>query len=198
MNDEFNLSRRALFPFLTGVSLLAQDAVAQPISGSILTGQSDTLVAWHSRSGNTRVIAGIIQRALKSDQYEILPRQPYPADYLEMVEQASNERKSGFNPPLLNNLADLKKYKTVYLGYPIWGMSLPSIMRSFLVRHDLSGINIIPFITHGGYGIGDSLDILAKSAAGATISAPFIMQADQERQTMEKTLGWLEFQARRK
>ncbi|MDF7661882.1 flavodoxin [Erwiniaceae bacterium L1_54_6] len=186
MNDEFNLSRRTLFPFLAGVSLLAQDAVAQP-----LTGSSDTLVAWHSRSGNTRVIAGIIQRALKSDQYDILPQQPYPADYLAMVEQASNERKSGFNPPLLNNLADLKKYKTLYLGYPVWGMSLPSVVRSFLVRHDFSGINIIPFITHSGYGIGDSLDIVTQSASGAHISAPFIMQADQERQTMEKTLGWL-------
>lgn len=191
MNDEFNLSRRALFPFLTGVSLLAQDAVAQSGSGSMISGASDTLVAWYSRSGNTRVIAGIIQRALKCNTFEILPQQPYPADYLAMVEQASHEKENGVNPPLLNNLADLKKYKTLYLGYPIWGMSLPSIVRSFLVGHDVAGINIVPFITHGGYGIGDSLDILAQSASGAKIAPPFIMQADQERQTMEKTLGWL-------
>lgn len=153
MGDNINLSRRELLPFLAGISLLTQPAAA-----AIITGQSDTLVAYHSRSGNTRVIAGILQRALQAD---------------------------------LHDLSEIKRYKTIYLGYPIWGMSLPSIVRSFLTRHDFSGMTIVPFITHGGYGIGDSLAVLEKSAPGAHLLAPFMMQADQERQTMEKTLDWL-------
>ena len=186
MDDNINLSRRELLPFLAAISLLTQPAAA-----AIITDRSDTLVAYHSRSGNTRVIAGILQRALQADLHEILPQTPYPADYLQMVEQASDERKSGFNPPLLHDLPEITRYKTIYLGYPIWGMSLPAIVRSFLTRHDFSGMTIVPFITHGGYGIGDSLAVLEKSAPGAHLLAPFIMQADQERQTMEKTLDWL-------
>lgn len=186
MEDKMNLSRRELLPFLAGISLLAQPATA-----AIIAGQSDTLVAYHSRSGNTRVIAGVLQRALHADLHEILPQVPYPADYLEMVAQASQEHKSGFNPELQHDLTELTPYKTLYLGYPIWGMSLPSIVRSFLTRHDWTGITIVPFITHGGYGIGDSLTVLAHSAPGAHLLPAFIMQADQERQTMEKTLGWL-------
>lgn len=186
MEDKINLSRRELLPFLAGISLLAQPATA-----AIITGHSDTLVAYHSRSGNTRVIAGVLQRALHADLHEILPQTPYPADYLQMVTQASEEHTSGFNPPLLHELTEIKRYHTLYLGYPIWGMSLPSIVRSFLTRHDWSGITIVPFITHGGYGTGDSLAVLEKSAPGAHLLPPFIMQADQERQTMEKTLDWL-------
>jgi len=53
---------------------------------------STTLGAYFSRSGNTRVIAGTIQRAQNAMLFEIQPARPYPEDYLETVEQARRER----------------------------------------------------------------------------------------------------------
>lgn len=50
----------------------------------------------------------------------------------------------------------LERYQTVYLGFPIWGTTLPPMVDTFLSSHDLSNKRVIPFITHGGYGIGDS------------------------------------------
>ena len=56
------------------------------------------LVAYFSRSGNTRVVAGLLRRELGADLFEIQPAQPYPEDYLETVEQARKERDRGFEP----------------------------------------------------------------------------------------------------
>lgn len=60
----------------------------------------------------------------------------------------------------------------------------PPIIRAFLSAHDLSGKTLVPFVTHGGYGLGNSLSILASHALKARLRPGFSMQADQERQTV--------------
>jgi hypothetical protein len=87
---------------------------------------------------------------------------------------------------------DIGRYSVVFLGFPIWGMTAPPPIRSFLARHDLSGKTLVPFITHGGYGVGQSLAVLARQASGARIADAFVMQADQERDTLERVTRWLE------
>ncbi len=86
----------------------------------------------------------------------------------------------------------MERYRTVFLGFPIWGMTAPPPIRSFLARHDLADKTIVPFITHGGYGTGRSLSVLARLAPRAGIADAFVMQADQERDTAERVTRWLE------
>jgi len=57
--------------------------------------------------------------------------------------------------------------------------------------HDLSSKTLIPFITHGGYGLGDSRTVLAQLASKAQLRQEFSMEADQERRTMEQVNRWL-------
>jgi flavodoxin len=152
---------------------------------------SRTLVAFFSRSGNTRVVAGLIHRALGADLFEIRPATPYPDDYLEQVKVATQERDRGVEPPLAAKVSNISRYDTVYLGFPIWGETAPSMIRSFLKAHDLSGKTIIPFITHGGYGLGSSHAVLKSHAPRARLGRGFSMQADQERQTMNTVNSWL-------
>lgn len=147
-------------------------------------------MAYFSRSGNTRVVAGLLRREIGADLFEIQPARPYPEDYLETVEQARQERDRGVEPALAAKVP-VATYDIVYLGFPIWGETTPPIIRSFLSAHDLSGKTLVPFITHGGYGLGDSLSVLATHAPKAQLRASFSMQADQERQTMERVTGWL-------
>jgi len=149
------------------------------------------LVAYFTRSGNTRVVAGLIHRALDAELFEIRPATPYPDDYLQTVEQASQEKKRGFEPPLAATVPDIAKYERVFLGFPIWGETVPAVIRSFLTAHDLSGKTLVPFITHGGFGLGDSHEVLRQQAPRARLQQGFSMQADQERQTMNTVLGWL-------
>jgi hypothetical protein len=55
----------------------------------------------------------------------------------------------------------------------------------------MSGKVLRPFITHGGYGPGDSRTVLTAHAPGATIETPFVLEADQERRTMTAVNAWL-------
>ncbi len=98
------------------------------LRGAATSGRG-TLVAYFSRSGNTRVIAGQIHRARKCDLFEIQPATPYPEDYEQTVEQARRERDSGYEPPLKAKVVDISRFETVFLGFPIWGQTAPPIIR---------------------------------------------------------------------
>lgn len=168
-----------------GVAPLSSASAAQLPRGKVL-------VACFSRSGNTRVVAGQVRRALQTDLFEIAPETPYPDDYFETVEQARQETERGYKPPLKERVADIGSYETVFLGFPIWGTTAPPVIRSFLSAHDLSGKTLIPLVTHGGYGLGNSLSVVAEHAPDAQLVEGFSMEAPQERQTIEQVMGWLD------
>lgn len=184
------MSRRTLLTAPAFLSLLNAAGAQAQSTGAAKSG-SKTLVAYFTRSGNTRVIAGTVHRALGTDIFAILPAVPYPDDYEEIVEKARLERDRGEEPALAATVSRFAGYDTVYLGFPIWGETAPPIIRSFLRAHDLRGKTLRPFITHGGYGLGNSVAVLADHAPGAQIKTPFSMEADQERRTLNEVKGWL-------
>lgn len=190
MTHPADQSRRELMTTLAGLSLggATQASAAEKFSARL---DKPILVACFSRSGNTRVVAGLIQRSLAADLFEILPASPYPADYLTTVEQARQERDHDVEPPLQARVPGIEKYATVFLGFPIWGETAPPVIRSFLAAHDLGGKTLVPFITHGGYGLGSSERVLAARAPRARLHRAFSMEADQERKTMDRVNGWL-------
>jgi flavodoxin len=183
MTDEPDMTRRAalLLPLLAA----AAPAAAQG------AGDARTLVAFLSRSGNTRVVAGQLQRRFGADLFEIRTMEPYPADYEATVARAQRERDAAATPPLAETIPDIARYETVFLGFPIWGMALPAPVRTFLAAHDLAGKTLVPFITHGGYGAGSAPATVAELAPGARLVAPFVLEADQERATMNAVDAWL-------
>ncbi|WP_164084084.1 flavodoxin [Stenotrophomonas maltophilia] len=185
-----NPGRRAVVAALASLPLGCSAAAPQEGTAAGRSGAL-TVVACFSRSGNTRVVAGLIHRSMPSDLFQVEPAIDYPADYLETVAKARQERDDGVEPALRTRIADIDCYDTVYLGFPIWGETAPPIIRSLLSQHDMSGKTIVPFITHGGYGVGSSLRVLAHRAPNARILEAFVMQADQERRTMESVNAWL-------
>lgn len=178
------LAASAVLPWATGSN--AADGGSPPLSPA-----AKTLVAYFTRSGNTRVIADTLHRELQADLFEILPAQPYSEDYEQTVAQADAETKRGYEPPLAATVPRFAACDTIMLGLPIWGMTAPPVVRSFLHAHDWQGKTIRPFITHGGYGIGGSMDVIRAYAPAASVTAPFVMEADQERRTLTQVRGWL-------
>jgi flavodoxin len=149
------------------------------------------LVAYFSRTGNTHLIATQIARALDATLFRIEPLQAYPDDYEAQVAQAEAERQRGYEPALKDTVLDILSYDTFYLGFPVWGTTAPAVIRSFLSHHDLSGKVLLPFVTHGGYGAGNSLAVVAEHAPTALLEEGFTKQCDQERQTLNEVTQWL-------
>jgi len=108
-----------------------------------------------------------------------------------MVEWASRWRRSESDPPLAENLASIDRYRTVFLGFPIWGTDLPAVTRSFLRSHDLAGKIIVPFITYGSSGIGSSMQSVRRYAPKSRFAQEFALQCDQERSTLDRLQRYL-------
>jgi flavodoxin len=191
MPKRTTVNRREGLTSLLSVALCGLASIANGAQAQQAGGRSRVLVAYFSRSGNTRVVAGHVRRALGADLFEIQPAQPYPQDYEATVSQAESERDTGFEPSLKETVADTASYDTIFLGFPIWGMTAPPVIRSFLSRHDLAGKTIVPLITHGGYGTGQSLSVVASGAPRARLREAFSMQMDQERDIMRRVTRWL-------
>ena len=185
------LGRRELLGSIASMALAAGTSDASGQSRTAQSQGSKVLVAYFTRTGNTRVVARQIQRARGADLFEIEPAAAYPEDYEETVAQAVRERDSGHRPPLKASVPNIGAYEIVFLGFPIWGETAPPVIRSFLSQHDLSARTLVPFITHGGYGQGWSMKIVREQAPRASILNPFVLEADQERRTLTQVSRWL-------
>ena len=119
------------------------------------------LVAYYSYSGNTRKVAKEIHRIVGGALVEIEPLEPYPGNYNAVVERAKQELHAGYRPELKTSVGDVASYDTIFVGSPNWWHTIAPPLMAFLSATDLSGKHIIPFITHGGGGLGRSAEDIA-------------------------------------
>ena len=131
------------------------------------------LVAYFSASGVTRKTAELVAEAAGADLYEITPKVPYTKADLNWMDKNARstvemkDRKS--RPALGGKELDLSTYDEILLGFPIWWYVAPTIINSFLEKHDFSGKRIILFATSGGSGFGNTAHELQSSAPKAEI-----------------------------
>lgn len=113
---------------------------------------SKSLVVYYSQTGATKKLAEIFQKAKNADVFEIATVTPYPSTYDSTIAAVGAQRESKQWPALVNPRADLAKYDTVYLGYPIMFGSFAPPVYTFLDSNDLSGKVVVPFCTYGSGG----------------------------------------------
>ncbi len=115
------------------------------------------LVAYFSASGVTERAASEIAAATGGDLYEIAPAVPYTERDLDWTDKKSRstvEMQDDANRPAIKGAAaDMDKYDTVFIGFPVWWYVEPRIVDTFLESYDFSGKTLIPFATSGGSGI---------------------------------------------
>lgn len=136
--------------------LLKEQIEAQPAEEP----QSDTIVVYFSRTGNTEKIANYLLEITGADSYVIQAAVPYSDEDIAYnnsscrADQEQNDKT--VRPEIADPISSLDGYDTVFLGYPIWWGEEPRIIDTFLESYDLSEKTVIPFCTSGSSGISVS------------------------------------------
>lgn len=121
------------------------------------TKEMKTLVAYFSASGVTRGVATQLAEVAGADLYEIVPEQIYTdadLDWRDSLSRSSVEMKDKTSRPAIKK-TELKidDYDTIYVGFPIWWYTCPTIINTFMEAYDFAGKTVIPFATSGGSSI---------------------------------------------
>ncbi len=144
---------KKIFNLLVVCCLVALTACAQNTKKENKN-MSKTLVAYFSATGTTAEVAGRLAKVAGADLHEIKPVKKYTADDLDWTNKQSrssvemNDKKS--RPAIVKDLQHIDAYDTLYVGFPIWWYTAPTIINTFLESYDLKGKTIILFATSGG------------------------------------------------
>lgn len=129
---------------------------------------SKKLVAYFSASKVTEKVANKIAEAAGADIYEIKPEIPYTTADLNWMDKKSRSSvemsDKTIRPAIADKDANVEAYDEIILGFPIWWYVAPTIVNTFLEKHDFSDKKIILFATSGGSGFGNTIRELKPSA----------------------------------
>lgn len=153
--------------------MLATIGIAAPVQAA----SENTLVVYFSWSGNTRNIAAQIHQKVGGDLVELELVNPYSRDYNTCLDQASKDQAVQARPPLKTHIADMGKYDVIFLGYPNWWATIPMPIATFLEGYDFSGKTIVPFVSHGGGRLGQSISDIAKLCPRSAILEAMSIQS---------------------
>ena len=150
--------------------------------------EKKALVAYFSATGTTKAVAEQLKEVAGADLYEIKPAQPYTdadLDWRNKQSRSSVEMKDKSSRPAItgklkkrwsseshpSSLEDgrvateedevnMKDYDVVYVGFPIWWNTCPTIINTFMELYDFKGKTVIPFATSGGSSIKQACEDL--------------------------------------
>ena len=101
--------------------------------------------------------------------YEIKPAVPYTSADLNWQNKQSrssiemNDKSS--RPALADTDVNITDYDTIFVGFPVWWYTAPTIINTFLESYGFSGKTIILFATSGGSGISGTAKALKESVS---------------------------------
>ena len=117
------------------------------------------LVTYFSASGVTRNAAKQVADIIGADLFEITPEQLYTdadLDWRDKQSRSTIEMNDKSSRPAIKDggkVENLDQYEVVYVGFPIWWYTAPTIINTFIEANDFTGKTIVPFATSGGSNI---------------------------------------------
>lgn len=159
-------TKTLLLAFATTLMMTACAQTSQKSNNQTINQSNNmkTLVVYFSATGTTKAAAEKLAKEHNADLYEITPEQPYTAadlDWRDKTSRSTIEMKDKSSRPAIagrcENIAD---YDTVWIGFPVWWYTAPTIVNTFIEAHDLSGKVLNVFATSGGSDVKDSYNDL--------------------------------------
>lgn len=187
-------------------SFISSDESSDPRVSAASEEGSKTLVAYFSlageqydvgviEEGNTRIIADLIAVKTGADVFEIEAVTPYPETYSGLLDISRQEMTDSARPEIAGTVENMNDYDVVFIGYPNWWGDMPMIVYNFVESYDFSGKTIIPFCTHGGSGLSDTVRTIAEICTDSTTLDGFAISgetAQNNRDEAERSVAqWL-------
>ena len=190
-------------PAVTERESVAEEAAEpDPLPEGAASGEG-ILVVYFSRTGenynvgviekgNTAVLADMIAEQTGADRFEIVPVTPYPDNYNDCLETATQEQRDNARPEYHGDVENWTDYETIFFGYPIWWGDLPMIAYSFLENHDWNGKTVIPFNTHEGSGQSGTQRIIERLCVGAEVADGLAIAGNMAQNSREEARNRVE------
>ena len=113
-----------------------------------------TLVAYFSATGTTKALAGKIAKVTGGDLYEIKPEVKYTSEDLDWTVKTSRSSvemaDKNSRPAFVKDLKNPDHYSIIYIGFPVWWYTAPTIINTFIEAYGFEGKTVIFFATSGG------------------------------------------------
>ena len=146
---------KKIIMMLTALLVVSLSACSQKKTETRM--EQKELVAYFSATGTTKAAARQLAEVAGADLYEIKPEQPYTdadLDWQNKQSRSSVEMQDRHSRPAISGkLQNMNEYNVVYVGFPIWWYTAPTIINTFLETYDFKGKTVIPFATSGGSSI---------------------------------------------
>ncbi|MDO5001650.1 MAG: flavodoxin [Eubacteriales bacterium] len=131
------------------------------------------LVAYFSPTGTTAKLAGTLAKAVGAELSEIAPAVPYTSADLDWMDKNSRStvemRDASSRPAIVPLPGGVDGYDVVFVGFPIWWYTAPTIINTFLESYDFTGKTVVAFATSGGSGMDKVAKSLSASCPGAKL-----------------------------
>ena len=113
-----------------------------------------TLVAYFSATGTTETVAKDLAEVTDATLYEIKPEVKYTAadlDWRDKTSRSSVEMQDkNSRPAFVQDLKDADSYDRIFIGFPVWWYTAPTIINTFIEAYGFEGKTVIFFATSGG------------------------------------------------
>ena len=179
---------------MTIVSLSSCGSSSKEKVTSEETTPSKTIVCYFSATGTTAEAAERIAEKTGGVLYEIKPEVAYTDADLDWTDKESRSSLEMQDPEartaIGGELPDLTQYEVVFIGYPNWWNTHPTIINTFLESTNLEGKTIVPFMTSGGSTIDNSVQKLHEQYPSLNIHDGILMNhvTDSELETLLTSL----------
>lgn len=150
------------------------------------------LIAYFSWGGNTEGVAEEIKSQINADLFELKLENPYSSDYNTVLDEAQKDLNSNARPKLANHVDNIDEYDVIMIGYPNWWATIPMPVASFLEEYNFNNKIIIPFCSHGGGGLGQSITDISKIVPNSTLGEPLSIHYSGGKTLSQDVSSWLD------
>lgn len=167
---KFNIIVFSLFVCLL-CACVSKTKRSDMVSENESVSENKTIIAFFSAQGHTKKVADSIASLTGGTLFEIIPEVPYSEEDLDGWNDSSRgtleSRDRSTRPKVRSHVENMERYDTIFLGFPIWWYTAPTIINTFLEQYDTTGKVIIPFATSGGSEYDETEKDLVVSAPKA-------------------------------